>query len=195
MPHPDTDALVERIWKDARKALYWRAAQFFDGSDNQQRAGLDAHHLVSQVLERVLEGGNLHKHPNPKRYIMKAITNAGIDAKKRHDHYERIAPHLIDPTQVAPLSHETAATDKLVAASVLEDAIPALPERAKRVARAKVEHPDLNINQLAAHLDVSRDTVRRAFNDMNDNEVLRGFVQPEAEPQPTANSRHPEENP
>ena len=167
---------------------------FFGRSLDQQRAGLDAHHLVSEVIERVLKVGTLHKHPNPEAYLMRAITNAGIDAKRR-ERLQRREPQSVDPTDIAPVGHETAVTDKLAMASALSDAIPALPERAKRVARAKFDHPDLNINQLAAQLGVSRDTVRRAFTDMRDNDTLRGLVQPEAETPPTATTPYAEEHP
>ena len=197
MPDPDTDALVERIFKDdqVRRALYSHAARFFGRSLNRQRAGLDAHHLVSAVVDRVLKKGNLHKQPNPEAYLMKAITNAGSDARDRDDRYEQIVPRLVNSTDLATPSHETASTDKLATASVLKDAISELPERAKRVARAKLEYPEKNINELAAHLNVSRDTVRRSFEDMRDNGSLRSFAQPEAEPPPTANAPHSEEYP
>ena len=197
MPHPDTNALVERIFKDdrVRKGLYSHAARFFGRSTNRQRAGLDAHHLVSLVVDRVLEKGNLHKQPNSESYLMRAITNAGIDAKDRHDNYQQKASQLLDPAEIAPLNHEDATVNELATAAVLEDAISSLPERAQRVAKSKLDHPDKNINELAAHLNVSRDTVRRAFQDMRDDETLRGYVQPQTESSPTANAPHPEEQP
>ena len=197
MPHPDTHALVERIFSNeqVRTKLYSHAARFFDRSLNQQRAGLDARDLVSAVIERVLKDGTLHQQPKPEAYLMRAITNAGIDARRRYVRHQQRAPKLVDPAQVAPVDHETAATDKLAAASVFEDVIPTLSERAKRVVRAKLDHPDLNINQLAANLDMSRDTVRRAYKDMKANESLRGLVQPEAETPPTATTPNAEEHP
>lgn len=197
MPHPDTDALVERIWRDdrLRKRLYSQAARFFGRSVNEQRAGLDAHHLVSLVVDRVLEKGNLHKQPNPEAYLMKAISYAGLDAKERDDNYQRKAPQLLDPAEIAPVNHEPATINALATAAVLEDAISSLPERAQRVAEAKLENPDKNINELAAHLGVSRDTIRRAIQDMRDDETLRGYVQPEVESPPITNASHPEEQP
>ena len=197
MPHPDTDALVERIWRDdrLRKRLYSQAARFFGRSVNEQRAGLDAHHLVILVVDRILEKGNLHKHPNPEAYLMKAIFFAGLDAKERDDNYKRKAPQLLDPAEIAPVNHEPATINALATAAVLEVAISSLPERAQRVAEAKLENPDKNINELAAHLGVSRDTIRRAIQDMRDDETLRGYVQPEVESPPITNASHPEEQP
>ena len=197
MPHPDTDALVERIWRDdrLRKRLYSQAARFFGRSVNEQRAGLDAHHLVSLVVNRVLEKGDLHKQPNPEAYLMKAIFNAGLDAKERDDNYQRKTPQLLDPAEIAPVNHEPATINALATAAVLEDAISSLPERAQRVAEAKLENPDKNINELAAHLGMSRDTIRRAIQDMRDDETLRGYVQPEVESPPITNATHPEEQP
>lgn len=197
MPHPDTDALVERIFSNEqdRKALYRRAARFFGGSLNRQRAGLDAHHLLGVVIERVLKDGRLHQHPNPKAYLMRAITNAGIDAKRRDERHRRKVPQFVDRTQEALLDHEIATIDRLAAASVLEDAIPRLPDRAKRVARAKIDYPDLNINELATLLDISRDTVRRAYKDMYADESLHGLVEPEIPTPPSSNTPHPEEHP
>ncbi len=193
MPHPDTNALVERIFKDdrARKALYSHAARFFGRSVNQQRAGLDAHHLVGAVVEKVLENGNLHEQPNPTAYLMKAITNAGIDAKKRYDNYQQKLPQMLEPNEIAPLNHETTTINDLAAAEVLQDTISSMPERAQRVARAILDDPDKNINELAAHLDVSRDTVRRAKQDIRRNASLRGYVQSEAESPPTPHAPHP----
>ena len=187
MPHPDTNALVERIFKDdrTRKRLYSHAARFFGRSVNRQLAGLDAHHLVSAVIDRVLEKGNLHKHPNPEAYLMKAITNAGIDAKARHINYQKKASQLLDPVEIAPLNHENEIINQLATSADIKDAILSLPERAQRVAQAKIDHPDLNINQLAELLGISRDTIRRAIGDMRNHELLRSLAQPESQPPPT----------
>ena len=194
MPHPDTNALVERIFKESRGALYAHAARFFDGSINRERAGLDAHHLVGEVLTRILEAGQLHNQANPEAYIRKAITNAGIDASRRDSRYQKLVTRLSEHTDLATPSHESASVDGVVAASVFKAAIPELPERAQRVARAKIDHPDLNNSQLAELLDISRDTIGRAIRDMRDHELLRSLVQPDTQPPPTTTHDTPRRN-
>ena len=193
MPHPSTNALVERIFRQSHGVLRAHATQFFGGSYHQERAGIDADNLVHQVLEQILEQGTLHKMRKPLAYVKTAITNAGISANRRLNHYEQIVPQLLDPDAIDPPSHDAATTDQLAAASVLEAAIPALPQRAQRVAKAKIEHPDLNNSQIAAQLDISPDTVRRALEDMQQNDLLRAFVQSGVEPLPATNDNTPQE--
>lgn len=194
MPHPDTDALVERIFKESRETLYAHAARFFDGSINRERAGLDAHHLVGEVLARILKAGKLHNQANPEAYIRKAITNAGIDTTRRDSRYQELVPRLAEHTDQATPSHESASVDEVAAALAFKSAIPELPERAQRVAQAKIDHPDLNNSQLATLLDISRDTVGRAISDMRNHELLRSLVRPDTQPPPTTTHDTPRRN-
>ena len=125
---------------------------------------------------------------------MKAITHAGIDASRRDRRYQALVPRLSEHTEEATPSHETASIERVAAASAFEAAIPALPERAQRVAQARIDHPDLNNIQLAELLGVSRDTVGRAISDMKNHELLRNLVQPEDQPPPPTTHDTPRRN-
>ena len=177
MSHPETDALLERLITDERalKRLYAYAARHFDGSERQQRVGLDAEHVVNEALLSIREAGKLHEHPNRAAYIYKVITNKARDADKkatgleRGDHHYGANAHGDDDLADAV----AARVDRRGHNAAVADAVAKLSGRARDVAGAKLDNPTFNINEIADHLGVSRDTVRRAYTDMRADPALR----------------------
>ena len=178
-----TRSVLERIYSDKahRGELLAHAARFVGQSRTRSREGIDAGHLVSEAVVRVLSNGFPDNTRKPIAYLKKVITNLGLNQFKRHERYKEHLPKL--QADHASRHNTPGIADVIVNDDQesqlrrdFEEALDKHPPPVPVIGRALRDHPQFTVTQIAEWTGCSDSTVYRAKKAIRGDPVMRTLL-------------------
>ena len=181
-----TRKILARIYDNPaeRGDLLAYAASFFRNSTRRTVLGVDAHWLLGEAVDKVMKKGFPDAIDSPVAYLKNTIKNTWIDKHRQHQSLDR-RRHKID--------EEYGQTDE---PNLVEELIGALSEPAEaeaiaqqfetflsrhrppipEIGRARRDHPELPVSEIATLVGTSERSVYRAMSALKKDADMRALL-------------------
>ncbi len=160
------------------------AASFFGGSTRRTVLGVDAHWLLGEAVDKVMEAGFPDPIDTPVAYLKTTIKNTWIDKRRQHQSLDR-RQHKIDERYGQadePNFADASIRDlsKSAESEAISDQFEAFLSRHRppipNIGRALRDHPELTVSEIATLVDTSERSVYRAKSALKKDADMRSLL-------------------